>query len=255
MIRDYIHTSSGDSEYDLFVLQPGQSNNFGQTGSQPPTRPELIGDINNAFIWDVDDYKTLNFPGNNQGDSFACEMSLAYNFTSQTGRQIYIDKIAVPGTAIYQESGNSDWNVASNELIVNLKDAYQRLINKAQSIGSENPKFVMIWIQGERDARVIESQQYYANFTDILNEVNSMMELDLVILNVLNSQLINSDGFVQPYLDNVINHQLQVARDNSNVVNLDMNDFQLGLDLLHYPSESQELIGDKAFDIIDDILV
>lgn len=241
-------------DIDLFVLLGGQSNAYGNTDGQPPTRPELIGDVNNAFIFDTDDYYTLNYPSNNQGNAFASELSLAYNYTTKTQRPIYIEKVAIPGPAIAQVSGEDDYNVNSGELFPGLKTAYTRLSGKIDSLGVSNPKIVLIWIQGERDARLGFGSQYESNFSDILNELNLVRQLDLVILNVINENIINNNqtpNFTKKNIDSVINAQMNLASNNDYIVNISMNEFTLSIiDNLHYGSEGQEQIGDQLFNII-----
>lgn len=230
---------------DLFIILAGQSNARGWSLAAP-TRSELLGSIINSNIYDVDDYKTLNYPDNNSGNLFGIEMSFSYNYTNRTGTKIYFEKTTSEGTGIYNDAVKDDWNVATDELIVTLRDAMTRLKAKATSLGSVNPKYVLVWIQGEKDIKETQGAGYSTNFNDILDDINTIQQLDYVVLNICNSNL--------PYswanIDTVRTAQNGIATALDYVDALEMNNYTLGGDSIHYISSAYELMGDDIFELV-----
>jgi hypothetical protein len=69
-------------------------------------------------------------------------------------------------------------------------------------------------------------------------------------MNVLNDNLINGIGYNLSELNNVINSQKLLAANNAKILNIDMNRYTLGSDVLHYDANEQEIIGDDLFNIV-----
>lgn len=240
----------GDS-IDLFVLLFGQSNALGSTNSEPPIRPELLNTINNAYIYNSTQYELLKYPDNNDGLLFGCELSLAFDYTFHTDRNIYIEKHAVSGSPLAQEEGRTDWNVLSDELILLAEEGLTRLKDKAIELGSKNAKFITIWIQGERDARTDKGSVYEANFNAVLNRLNIIQPLDLNVMNILNIGIVaNGSGLTTATVNSVISAQKSLVSNNKNMIALDMINYELGSDDLHFTAEAQQLIGDDLFKMI-----
>lgn len=245
------HAQFNDS-INLFVLAFGQSNLLGSTNSIDPSRLELHGNIPQAYIYSGSNYEQLNFPNNNNGLSFGPELSLCFDYTNYCRRDIYIEKVASSGAGISAEDGRSDFNVSTNELIVNVKSALSRLKAKSIELDSKNPKFVVLFIQGERDARINTGAFYYQNFSDIITELDNIQKLDLIIINVLNQQIVNNgNGITFETLESVRQAQINLIKNNSRIRGLDMNKYPLRSDdHLHFTNVAQQMIGTDAFKTI-----
>lgn len=239
----------GDS-IDLFILLFGQSNAVGTT-SGDPSRLELIGDIPQSYIYSDAVYQQLNYPDNNNGAAFGCELSLCFDYTNYCRRDVYIEKHARNGSSLAQEVGRQDWNVLSNELIVDAEDAMTRLKAKAAELNCKNPKFVSVWIQGERDARIGTGDEYQANFNAVLDALNAIQPLDLTVMNILNPQIVNSSvDFTEENVQSVRQAQIDLINEHDYVIALDMLNYELGADDLHFTGDAQQQIGTDVFKMI-----
>ena len=237
---------------DMFILLAGQSNAVGNTSGLPPTRPELLGDIDNAMVWKGAFYGPLNYPNTNLGSLFGSEMSLAYNYTTNINKTLYIDKTAFGSTAIAQEVGFNDWNVNSNEHIVDLRASLTRLKNKAIELGVSSPKFVLVWIQGAKDANLATGNIYEANFNDILTDINAIQQLDYVIMNITNTDAyLNISGDILE-ADVLVLRDAQIALSSQGYIeNLDLDAFEYNLaDPIHYTPNGYQNIGDAVWNMI-----
>lgn len=241
------------NKIDLYYLQGGQSNADGRTDGVPPSL-SLQGTIDKAFIYDVNDsedkaYKPLNYGVNNKGDLFAHELSLCKNYTNYTNRIMFMEKQAIGGTAIAQLIDEPDWNVLSNQYIIRLENSTNRLKNKMISEAAQNPKYVFSWIQGERDAKLgIETGALWQqNFTEIIAYIDNLRVLDVIIVGILSSDISIID---YPDRDIVRAQQLAYVASEDRAIAIDLNNYTLGVDGLHFNAESQERIGNDIFKII-----
>jgi len=230
-------TPSNAKDNIIFYIG-GQSNAVGTGTGAPPIvyRDAIIGariDINGTF-------QTLDFGINNKGASSSdhgIELSFSKDYVAATNRDLYLAKEAVGGSAIEEIVDEQDWNINSNELINDLDTAIARL--KIQYDQTVKPKFVFYWNQGERDARLSKGNTYYTNLKNILDRVNAVIPIDLAVITKLRNDL----GTNYPDEQIVRDAHAQLSMDISYVENLDMMNYTLGGDGLHFTSDAQIQMG------------
>lgn len=243
--------TDGGKIIDLYLLIGGQSNAVGTTSGADPTRSELLDPITNCIIDKNGTFETLDYPLNNQGNEFGPELSFGYNYTINTGAIMHMAKRAYSGSAVGIDISRDDFNVASLQDIVDLKDGLTKLKDKAILDGAANPKFVMVWIQGERDARLAFGADYQLNFNDILDELNIIETLDYVVLNLLNEGIVNASIYYEEVnITAVRNAQIALGAEHTYIDTIDMNNYTLGADDLHFTAEAQQLLGDALFNLV-----
>lgn len=241
---------------DLFLQIHGQSNARANIND---TTPDSIytGDINGAEIFNVTQWEALNYPNNNDtntsgSDFFGIECPLALKYINQYNKNVYIGKKAIGSTGIGEEISNQDWNVNSDEYINLIDDATNALLNKKNELGVDGIHiFYSHW--GERDAN-LNNVNFISDFLAIVNRIEQIYPLDLIIAPILNSDVYLTSPLTQQEVEDQRARQIQLANENSKIFNIDMNQFELGPDGIHYTADVHVEIANQMLAIINNAL-
>ena len=242
--RNYIGYTRGKtvkslSSKNLLVLMGGQSNmvGLGKKEDLPTTElPEKIQYL---------DYgRNANLRKNNQ--RFGPEIGLSKKLTEQFPDQHFTFlKYAIGGASLLDWSpdySNEKAKITGNERFGNMFAAFFQKIDSLFQEGEYEP-VALLWMQGERDARIPEAgKDYYQNFKNFITAVRHKIG---------NPNLPILVGEVNPpaerylSLETVRTAQVQIAKELSNVFLIETDDLSKLEDDLHYDSEGQLLLGER----------
>lgn len=247
---------SNELNSDIFFMMFGQSNTHGNTGGQDPSiemqtvNQNVLNDFGGVF-------SPLEYGVNNLGDipatnpqvKFAVEIPLGYYWSQNYTKDLYISKKALGSTGLYARPNNLDWNVSTNELIVDLRQGVNRL--KSIAVTKPNPKLVVYSCNGETDAANLKHAEFYQNSIDIYNEIEAIWgsSIDLILITKLNEA--TQDVYPLNGVLGVRDAQQQLADNLSNCeIVEDMNIYTRLPDGRHYAANVQEDLGLKTFNKI-----
>lgn len=157
----------------LYVLW-GQSN---QEGSpvDPGNLPEyLTGPQDSIYIYNNNQYETLEAGVNSLGNPWGPEMEMGYRLREHYNTKIYISKYAVGGTSLGPTAGQ-DWLPSLDERYVTALAHYNASLAKLQSdLPGETIIVKHLWNQGEQDMDSdTNSTNYEVNETALFNQIIS----------------------------------------------------------------------------------
>jgi hypothetical protein len=237
---------ASQGKHNILLQIHGQSNARASTNGSTPS---ISGDITGGFIYNSGSFEQLNYPGNNDVDTsavniFGIELRFTKLFNDLTGRNLYIAKKAVGSTGIGVDGTADDWNVSTNELINDVIASTNVLLT--QSLTMENPKHVFYTHWGERDANLLNAN-FYNDFVAILGVVNAIYPIDLCIVPVLHDDAWVDSPITQAGVQLIQPLQRQLATDISYIENIEMSQFALGADGIHFTGATQEALADICF--------
>lgn len=230
----------GSRPFQGYVLRVGQSNQVGVLQSTEIQPSSLQGTIENTSIWSsgISSYTDLSW-GSGKGP----EYPFAYKFQQLNSQPLVIEKEAQGSTGFKQLSGSSDWNAASEELALSARTAYSRLYQKMISDGYSNPKIMIDWNIGETDAssaNLTTKEEFKTWMLETTNYITTAATPDLVIVNLLNASRLK---FSYPNAQEIRQAQIELVQENSNWVSVDLQNYDLGPDDLHYVYPQIKEIG------------
>lgn len=233
-------------QYDVInLIIWGQSNAQQNTGGDN-IDPQYEGEITNAEIYDYsgNQFLTLNYPqGAIDGNNFGIEFTFAYRNNQVHQVPVLIGKRAEGGTNL-----QSDWQDGT-ALNNNLKEAVNQLKARNTSEGYTNPLWIFYGNQGEADANSGITQQGYVDAWDsFFNNLESETSLtfDKIILCQINENL---DQGIYQDLNNVRAAVAEIVASESRYILIDMSDYTLDVDNLHYPGSVAEALGIRVYDL------
>lgn len=233
------------------VVIAGQSNAYGTNTSTPSTTPvDLTAPITDVFIQvSLNNFATLDYPDNDKGDQEGSNLALGYYLRQAFSRPVYMDVVGVSGAPVAAEAGRSDFNVSTRELYMDLLNSFKGVRDKI-ILEDRTPFLILVWIQGERDASTTAAADAYDdNLRDVLNSlIADGVDIDAVIINRINSAIV---GPSQSGIDKVRLRQIEITDQKPYTFGLEMNNYTLGADDIHYDGDQQELIGIDVVDMID----
>lgn len=236
---------------DNLLLQiHGQSNGRANTNGSAPSAG-LTGDIAGGFIHTGSIFEQLNYPGNNDTNTssssiFGIELKFTKLYYDLTGRDLFIAKKAIGSTGIGVDSERDDWNVSTGELITHITTATNVL--KAKALELESPKHIFYSHWGERDANLLNAD-FYDDFVDILNHINAIYPIDLCIVPVIHDDAWVDSPITAAGVTLIQGLQRDLAANIPYVQNIEMSQFSLGGDGIHYTGAVQEAMADIIFTI------
>jgi len=231
----------GCSETHYVILMGGQSNMVGQGD---------LNDIGNYSLPDNIKYYDYGMaPGfkKHPSDKFGPEMGLAQVLSSRyPDKSFILIKYAIGGSSMLNWS--TDYDPLKAELTGKAElfgSMYKAFNDKVDSILQDvkHKKVALLWMQGERDARVPEAAvEYYVNFKDLIESIR---------IDVKNSDLpvifgkINSPVELYPALEIVRDAQEKIVNSVSNTFLIDTDDLEKWDDQIHYSSKGQVALGKR----------
>lgn len=236
-----------DISDDIFLGIFGQSNAHGSTfGVEPPVGMQGNIGTSEILIEDTSQWEQLNYPGNNEGNTFGIEVPFTYYYTQETGRQMFLAKLTQGGTGMALEEGRNDWNVNSVGELADRAEAFLQEL-KLRKDQFPNAKFVMYWNQGERDATQATQDQYYDNFSAFISKIQAVIDIDYLVVTLLSE---NFAPYASDRVQGVRNALIQFASENSFCDTLDLTPYELGEDNTHFVAEAQLQISQQVYNMV-----
>lgn len=131
---------------------------------------------------------------------------------------------------------------------------YNRLLTLTDSLtkGHNIKITALLWMQGERDARIPEAGvNYYQNFELLINSIrNDLQNQNIPII----FGKINPPENIYPALETVVNAQVQISKEISNTYIIDTDNIEKWDDKLHYSSNGQIELGKKFGEKLTEVM-
>lgn len=237
------------------VVIAGQSNAYGTNLSTPSTSPvDLTAPITDVFIQvSLNNFATLDYPSNDKGDQEGSNLALGYYLRQAFNRPVYMDVVGVSGAPVAAEAGRQDFNVSTRELYVDLLNSFKGVRDKI-ILEDRTPFLVLVWIQGERDTDNSGfTNAYDDNFRDVINSLKADgITLDAIIVNRINTNIVVGSPQNIPI---VRKKQTEIVDQHANCWILEMNNYTLSDDDIHYDGDQQELIGIDVVDMLNGTII
>lgn len=233
----YADGVSDQLEYDV-ILMGGQSNMVGQ-GKLIDLEPMSFP---NSTFFDFSTNPNLTPPKGNFGPEVGLSMVLRKNYPN---RRFLLIKYAIGGASLLDWSPNYDAQKAEITGHPEFGNMYKRLITLTDSLTKgHNVKFrALLWMQGERDARIPEAgMHYHNNFELLINSIRKDLKSpDLPVI----FGKVNPPPDRYPALDTVVRAQMRITQELPNTYLIDTDDLEKWDDDLHYSSNGQINLGIK----------
>lgn len=233
----YADGLSGHLEYDV-ILMGGQSNMVGQ-GKLTDLEPMSFS---NVTFFDLGLNPSLTPPQGNFGPEVGLSMELSKNYPN---KRFLLIKYAIGGASLLDWSPNYDQQKAEITGHPEFGNMYKRLIMLTDSLtkGHQVKIRALLWMQGERDARIPEAGvDYYNNFELLINSIRKDLKSpDLPVI----FGKVNPPPDRYPALDTVVGAQMRISQELPNTYLIDTDDLEKWEDDLHYSSNGQIDLGVK----------
>ena len=237
---------SSKEEYEV-ILMGGQSNMVGQ-GKQSDLEKMTFANIT-FFDFSLDANLTKS------KDHFGPEIGLSKELSKNyPNKKFILIKYAIGGASLLDWSPNYNKGKAEITGHPEFGNMYDKLLTLTDSLtNGYNVKIkALLWMQGERDARIPEAgENYYQNFELLISSIRKDLgNQNLpVIFGKVNPP---EDGY--PALDAVVNAQIRISKVIPNTYIIDTDDLEKWKDNLHYSSNGQLDLGIKFGKKITEIL-
>jgi len=149
-----------------------------------------------------------------------------------------------------------EWESKSGEIPDVRGDLYERLMEKVvKEVQNENIASVtFVWIQGERDARIGESEVYAESLMGVIEQIKQDLirdEINVVITRLSDFDMINSKW---PHWTHIRDIQVEIAKKYPNMAWVPTDDLNDGLDEkgallvndLHYSVQGYKTLGERC---------
>jgi hypothetical protein len=233
----YADGLSDHLEYDV-ILMGGQSNMVGQ-GKLTDLEPMSFS---NVTFFDLGLNPSLTPPQGNFGPEVGLSMELSKNYPN---KRFLLIKYAIGGASLLDWSPNYDQQKAEITGHPEFGNMYKKLIMLTDSLtkGHQVKVRALLWMQGERDARIPEAGvNYYNNFELLINSIRKDLKSpDLPVI----FGKVNPPPDRYPALDTVVGAQMRISQELPNTYLIDTDDLEKWEDDLHYSSNGQIDLGVK----------
>lgn len=233
----------------------GQSNAEGFTVDTPSTSPvDLTAPITGVSMRTAaHTFATLDYPTNNAGDNYGAELTLGYDLQAFYGGTIGMSKTAESGAPLAVEAGRNDFSPLNSELFPIVVDGLNDL-HELSHQAELYPINIVVWIQGERDTNTdAMANAYGTNLTGFFDAIaTNSAPVSYIVMNALN-QGITAAGVNATRLATVRQAQIDFVSATTYARLLDMNQFTLAADNLHFSGPTYENMGYVISSIIKTI--
>ena len=233
----YAENLSNKEEYNV-ILMGGQSNMVGRGKQTDLDRMNFT----NITFFDFGLGANLKKQKDKFGPEVGLSMVLSKNFPN---KKFILIKYAIDGASLLDWS--PDYSKQKAEITGNPEfgNMYDRLLSVTDSLtkGYKVKFKALLWMQGEKDARIPEAGiDYYNNFELFINSLRKDLNApDLaVIFGKVNPP---SDRYYA--LDTVVKAQIRISDELSNTYIIDTDNLEKWNDNLHYSSNGQINLGVK----------
>ncbi|MAO15461.1 MULTISPECIES: sialate O-acetylesterase [Flavobacteriaceae] len=242
----YAENLSKDEQYCV-ILMGGQSNMVGR-GKQIDLDEMMFSNIS---FFDFGLSPGLINPKDNFGPEIGISMQLSKN---NPNKKFILIKYAIGGASLLDWAPNYSKDKAEITGNPQFGSMYNRLIKLTDSLteGLNAKVKALIWMQGERDARIPEAgKDYYGNFEKLINSVRidyENQEMPIIF------GKINPPKAWFPALDNVVDAQIRISEEIPNTYFIDTDSLEKLNDDIHYSSNGQINLGIKFGEKISELL-
>lgn len=243
---EFTPIKSGNEKYEV-ILMGGQSNMVGSGELKDLTDLSF----QNVTYFDFGLTSKLTKPLGRFGPEVGIAKELSQKFPN---RNFILIKYAIGGASLLDWSPNyskEKANITGNQRFGNM---YKELLTLTDSItlGKDANITALVWMQGERDARVPEAgNDYYNNFELLINSIrNDLGKSNLPII----FGKINPPKEIYPALDKVVNAQILISREMPNAYIIDTENIEKSSDKIHYSSNGQIELGIRFGKKISEII-
>ncbi len=231
----YSYNISDKKEYKI-VLMGGQSNMVGKG------KIEVLNKMNFKNISYFDFGLEPNFI--NPIDNFGPEVGVAEELNNNFPNENFIlIKYAIGGSSLLDWSPNYSKEKAEITGYPEFGNMYEKLLNKIDSVtaGLNYEIVALLWMQGERDARIPEAgKDYYNNFKLLISSLRN--DLNSPNLPIIYGK-ISPPKDKYPAVDTVVSAQLKINQDLHNMYIISTDDIEKWDDNTHYSSNGQLELG------------
>lgn len=235
------------------IFNNGQSNSVGSE-AVANLQAEYNGYRGDIKIWDGTSYNIINSVNNNVcnpsvgGATFGIQYSLAYKFTANSGRKLFLDQYHIGGTSL-AITGVDDWNTSSVGEYFDLSKAQFDLAD-IDKIGYNVNYVAEIWNQHENDCKVESyANAYETNLTNYITKRRlTYPDLKFVIVLVHTDLPIGTN----PYKATVKAAQLSVAAAMDNVITINQDGCSSQVDDVHRDAAGYEELGRLIYEALKD---
>lgn len=243
---EYSANLSDKEEYNV-ILMGGQSNMVGQ-GKQTDLEKMTFANIT---FYDLGLNPDLTNPKGNFGPEVGLSMELSKQFPDS---KFILIKYAIGGASLLDWSPNYSYQKAKITGHPEFGNMYNKLLSITDSLtkGYNVKLKALLWMQGERDARIPEAGiDYYKNFELLINSIRK--DLKNPEMPVIYGK-INPPKERYPVLDTVVNAQKRISEELTNTYIVETDNIEKWEDNLHYSSNGQIDLGTRFGKIIIEIL-
>lgn len=223
----------------FIILMGGQSNMAGHGKVAELEKWEIPA---NVSFFDVEKSPASPAPPKNFGPEVGLWKKLSENFPD---KDFIIIKYAKSGASMLDWNPDYDKEKAKITGHPNFGNMFKTFLHNIDRItkDSDSEFLALLWMQGERDARIPEAgKEYYKNFTSLIHHMrHETATEDLPVI----FGLVNPDPSKYPALDEVQAAQRRVEKELKNTLLIDTFDLEKNPDNLHYSTNGQLELGEK----------
>ncbi len=225
------------SDTCYLLLLAGQSNMVG-SGKLADIKGNY--EFNNIFYYNFGMNTNLKISNENFGPEFGISKELNNHFPD---KKFILIKYAIGGSSLL------DWSPVYNKTVAEITghpefgNIYDSLMKKSALLtsGLTVKNAALVWMQGERDARIPEAgMNYYLNFKAFIESVRE--DLNSPYLPVIFGR-INPPKNMYPAVDKVVHAQEKISEEIPNTYLISTENLEKWTDNVHYSSVGQIELG------------
>lgn len=226
-----------NESYEVILLA-GQSNmeGMGKVSDLSPMNFESI------HFFDFGLNSNMKKPVGNFGPEIGLAKTLNENFPN---RKFIFIKYAIGGSSLLDWAPKYDTEKAKISGHPEFGNMYARLLELTDSLtsGLSTKPVAVLWMQGERDARIPEAgKDYYKNFKNLINSMRKDLD-DKSLLFIFGK--VNPPRETYLALETVNRAQVKTAEKIKNTFLISTDNLEKWGDNLHYSSQGQLELGER----------
>lgn len=230
------------------ILLGGQSNMVG-SGKRVDIKCDY--EFNTIFYYNFGMNQSFKISNENFGPEIGISAELKRHFPD---KKFILIKYAIGGASLLDWSPGYDKSVAAITGHPEFGAMYDSLMSKVELVteGLCIKTTALVWMQGERDARIPEAGvNYYGNFKSFIDSMRA--DLNSQYLPVIFGR-INPPVTLYPAVDAVVQAQQRISEEVRNTYLIDTENLEKWSDDVHYSSVGQielgRLFGKKIVELL-----
>lgn len=230
------------------VVLWGQSNALGSTDSVAPTTSPIdyqspIRGVG-MFINSTGNFNTLQYAINSEGNLFNSNLSMGYDLYANIGRPVYTGILARTGSPLWDDLAHSNFSpnaIGALRLIDDLNAVFLAMTTRCALYG-KTPFIISVWIGSEADSQTDANAaairtNYEATKAYLLA---NGAQIDAEIVSILNTSYASSTA---TQIATARSRMHGYCASTATAYAMDMNQFPLRADNIHFTGAGQEQIG------------